>query len=189
MVVPFVFLVVLPVLAAFLGLYQAWLTHQEQGYRAETASSLVMLPWVPLLLGISVFVVIDAVQPPDAFANALSIAVGLAALGASVAAGLTGKLGLGELLGDDKPYVASGLNVPLVLTTAAICAALVMIGLADLAVVTVFSVGAATGAGAAAAGGAHFWAEDQFPIERRELLAIFVAAAILTFLVMRFAGY
>lgn len=188
MVVPFVFLVVLPVLAAFLGLYQAWLTHAERGYRAETASSLVMLPWVPLLLGISVFVVIDAVQPPDAFANALSIAVGLAALGASVAAGLTGKLGLGELLGDDKPYVASGLNVPLVLTTAAICAALVMIGLADLAVLTVFSVGAATGAGAAAAGGAHFWAEDQFPIERRELLAIFVAAAILTFLVMRFAG-
>lgn len=189
MLVPIVFLLVLPVVAAFLSLYQAWLTHAEHGYSAETAGALMLMPWMPLLLGFSFFVVLGAVELSPSFRDALSVGVGLAVLGAAVAAGLTGEVGLGELFGSTgKPWQASGLHIPMVLTTAAMVAALLMVGLADVAVLTVLNVAAAAGAGAAAAGGASFWGGEAFRIPRREVLALATAAAIFAFLVMRFAG-
>lgn len=188
MVVPVLFLVVLPVVAAFIGLYQAWLTHVDHGYSAETAGSLMLLPWVPLLLGFSVFVALGAIDTTEAFDNAVAVGVGLSALGASIAAGLVGEVGFGDLMGNERPWVASGLHISMVLTTAAIVAALLLVGLGDLAVMTVMNVSAAAGVGAAAAGGARFWGGEGFHIPRREVLAIGTAAAILAFLIARFAG-
>lgn len=189
MVIPILFLLVIPVIAAFLGLHQAWLTHVEHGYSADTAGSLMLLPWVPLLIGFSTYVVLGASGLPPALEDAIAVGVGLAALGASVAAGLTGTVGLGELLGsEDEPWTASGLHVPMVLTGAAMVAALLMVGMGDLAALTVMNLAAAAGVGAAAAGGAHFWGGEGWRIPRREILAIGTAVAIVTLLVIRAAG-
>lgn len=189
MLIPIVFLLVLPVVAAFLGLYQAWVTHAEHGYSAETAGALMLLPWMPLLLGFSVYVVLTGSGLSEGFENAVAVGVGLAAFGGSVAAGLTGGVGLGELLGSrERPWVAQGLHVPMVLTGAAMVAALVMVGMGDLAAITVMNIGAAAGVGAAAAGGAHFWGGEAFHIPKKQVLAIATAAAIVALLVIRAAG-
>lgn len=188
MVIPVVFLIVVPCIAAVIGLYQAWLTHVEHGYSAETAGSLMLLPWVPLLLGFSVFIALAAADVPGPLADAIAVGVGLSALGASVAAGLVGEVGFGELMGDERPWVANGLHVPMVLTTAAVVAALFLIGLGDLAFMTMQNVAAAAGVGAAAAGGAKFWGGEGFHIPRREVVAIGTAAAIFALLVIRFMG-